>query len=256
MKSRSLFLLLLLIGACTLSPLVSTPAWGRETAGQNISSPPAGDEEGDILIIDLVRKNRYSRTFFHHQGKSPFYLDFNVIDLSHQAKLIRPGASGFSVLFLDAEPSLFTRACGTYTPVQGTYRDTYLPIIQEIAEKYGMDPLLIYRVIEVESGFNPNACSSANAMGLMQLIPETANSLNVKDPYDPYENIQAGVRYLKMQLDRFGSIELALAAYNAGPGAVENYGGVPPFKETLNYVKIIMERYYQGLPTLYTQERN
>jgi soluble lytic murein transglycosylase-like protein len=119
-------------------------------------------------------------------------------------------------------------------------------MISEIAEKYNLDPQLVKIVIEVESGFNPNACSPQNAMGLMQIIPETARSLNLENPYDPYENIKAGVRYLRLQLDRFGCIELALAAYNAGPGAVEKYGGIPPYEETQNYVRTIMERYYNG----------
>ena len=95
-------------------------------------------------------------------------------------------------------------------------------------------------LIKWESSWNPNSTSSVGAKGLTQLMPETARELGVSDPYDPAQNLRAGAKYLKAQLDRFNSVELALAAYNAGPGAVKRYGGVPPFAETQTYVKRIM----------------
>lgn len=117
------------------------------------------------------------------------------------------------------------------------------PVIEQEAKKHNLDPLLIKAIIRQESGFDPLALSPKGAGGLMQLMPETAAALGVSDIFNPWENIAAGVRYLRQQIDRFGSIALALAAYNAGPGAVEFYGGIPPFPETENYVTAILEAY-------------
>jgi hypothetical protein len=114
-------------------------------------------------------------------------------------------------------------------------------LIYEKAQKYGLPPKLLYELVRQESGFNPRAKSPAGAMGLTQLMPATAKSLGVTDPYDPEQNLDAGARYLRQQLDRFGRIDLALAAYNAGPGAVQKYGGIPPYKETQAYVQKILK---------------
>jgi soluble lytic murein transglycosylase-like protein len=117
-------------------------------------------------------------------------------------------------------------------------------IIKEASEKWGIEENFIKAVITQESGFNPSARSKVGAMGLMQLMPETAASLGVKDAMDPRENVMGGTRYLKGLLDRFnGDKKLALAAYNAGAGSVNKYGGIPPFPETQNYVQSIMAHY-------------
>ena len=119
------------------------------------------------------------------------------------------------------------------------------PIINRCAKKYDLDPWLIRGVIEVESAFRPYAQSGVGAGGLMQLMPGTAGYLGCRDRFDPEQNIEAGARYLRMMLDRFGKVELAIAAYNAGPGNVERYGGIPPFAETQRYV-VKVKRAWQG----------
>lgn len=117
-------------------------------------------------------------------------------------------------------------------------------IIFEVGEKQGVDPRFIHAVIWQESKYDTHARSHAGAQGLMQLIPATAKRFGCDDPDDPQQNITAGTRYLGWLLKRFsGNVELALAGYNAGEGAVDKYDGVPPYDETRNYVKIISERY-------------
>jgi soluble lytic murein transglycosylase-like protein len=120
--------------------------------------------------------------------------------------------------------------------------EAYDEIIDEAAEKYGMDPHLIHAVMQAESAFHPYAVSRAGAEGLMQLMPDLSDEMGVSNAFDPRENIMGGVRYLKRLLDYHnGNLDLALASYNAGPGNVERYGGVPPFRETRNYVKTIKQ---------------
>jgi soluble lytic murein transglycosylase-like protein len=118
-------------------------------------------------------------------------------------------------------------------------------VIGASARALGVDPALVEAIIASESGFDANATSRAGARGLMQLMPQTAASLGVADPYDAGQNVRAGTRYLRSLLDRFGNVELAVAAYNAGPAAVERYGGVPPYAETQSYVRIVMARYHE-----------
>jgi soluble lytic murein transglycosylase-like protein len=122
----------------------------------------------------------------------------------------------------------------------GSYDD----VISEAAKRNGLSTSLLKALIHVESYFNPRAVSKKGAMGLMQIMPENLPLLNIDDPFDPWENIMGGAAYLKAMLERFsGQLPLALAAYNAGPGAVEKYNDIPPYPETRRYVRKVM-RYF------------
>jgi hypothetical protein len=116
----------------------------------------------------------------------------------------------------------------------------YAEIIAAMAETHGVDAMLISALIQVESGNKATARSNKGAMGLMQLMPSTARLYKLRNPYDPKANIAAGVKHLKSLLDRFRTVDLALAAYNAGEGAVKKFNGIPPYRETRNYVSRIL----------------
>jgi len=126
----------------------------------------------------------------------------------------------------------------TRPPRSPSARERFEPLIREHAGRQGLRPELVRAVIQVESGFDPRALSPKGAMGLMQLMPDTAEELGVANPWDPAQNIRGGTTYLRRLLDHFGGDErLALAAYNAGPGAVARSGGTPPYRETRDYVR-------------------
>lgn len=121
----------------------------------------------------------------------------------------------------------------------------YEMLVNKYAKRYNLDPALVKAVIQAESSFHPDAVSRKGAMGLMQLMPQTAKALKVRDPFEPEENIRAGSRYLRYLFDRFGpDLPLVLAGYNAGPNAVKKYGRVPPYAETQTYVRKV-QRYHE-----------
>lgn len=158
-------------------------------------------------------------------------------------RLIRVG-SGRKVRTIPAAQSA-ARASGL-EGIQGLSTPTVEleDLVQEAGRRHDIDPELIRAVMRQESGFNPLAVSRKGAQGLMQLMPETAKRLGVQDVFDPAENVLAGAKLLRQLMDRYeGDIDLALAAYNAGEGAVERYGGLPPYRETVDYVDRITRNY-------------
>jgi soluble lytic murein transglycosylase-like protein len=125
-------------------------------------------------------------------------------------------------------------------------RDGVEKLVREAAERHNVDPALVRAVIETESNWNPSARSRKGAVGLMQLIPSTAQRFGANDAFNPKQNVEAGVRYLKTLLERYnGNLDLALAAYNAGEGAVDRAGGIPHYRETRNYVQRVQDAYFR-----------
>jgi soluble lytic murein transglycosylase-like protein len=153
------------------------------------------------------------------------------------------GANGTIVLSnrrVDSPTQVFhvPGAPGYRTTTEGSRNaQLFEELVREHSQRQSLRPELVRAVIQVESGFNPGATSPKGAMGLMQLMPQTARSLGVFNAYDPAENIRGGTTYLRQLIDKFGTEQLALAAYNAGPGAVDKYDGIPPYRETKDYVR-------------------
>ena len=169
------------------------------------------------------------------------------------------GASDFASALQAATSSDAASASTAGSELTGTAgagtsgESEYESLIDQAASRNGLDPAILHGLIEQESGFNASATSSAGAAGLTQLMPGTASSLGVANPLDPAESIEGGARYLGQLMGQFGgNAEDALAAYNAGPGAVQQYGGVPPYSETQSYVSKVLanaEAFRQSHPT-------
>lgn len=146
-------------------------------------------------------------------------------------------------------PSTYNPATAS-TPSRSANKNAFDHLIRSAAARYGIDPALVKAVMHTESAFNPNARSPVGAMGLMQLMPGTARDMGVNNAYDPIQNIEGGVKYLAWLKARTNNLDHIIAAYNAGFGNVKKYGGIPPFRETQNYVKSVKSRYF----TLYQKE--
>lgn len=141
------------------------------------------------------------------------------------------------------EPDPSRSSARRTNPAGSSVRAAVDELVERYAEKSSLEPKLVRAVIQAESAFKERARSSKGAMGLMQLMPATARSYGVSDAYDAEQNVRAGTQYLRSMIDTFGSVELGLAAYNAGPEAVRRFGGVPPYPETRNYIEKIMRLY-------------
>lgn len=153
---------------------------------------------------------------------------------------VRIGADGVPFIYNETSSQRSRRLAVRLLPVP----DARLArAIERYASDHRLSQRLVQAVVQVESGYNPRALSRKGAQGLMQLMPETARELAVADAFNPEENLRGGTLYLRRMLDRFGDLQLALAAYNAGPTAVERHGGVPPYTETLNYVRRVLALY-------------
>ncbi|MFP5287843.1 MAG: lytic transglycosylase domain-containing protein [Thermoanaerobaculia bacterium] len=161
---------------------------------------------------------------------------------------VRVNAEGRKVIYNEAPAQRARRYSNRLVDIP----DSSIQIsIDRHSADQSIDPKLVRAVIQVESGYNHRARSHKGAMGLMQLMPATASQLRVSDPYDPDENVRGGTQYLRHLIDRFpGRLDLAVAAYNAGPGAVERYNGIPPYRETRDYVKRVLALYEGGEPVL------
>jgi soluble lytic murein transglycosylase-like protein len=168
-------------------------------------------------------------------------------DLAAVARRISEISSGPAIdvaIFNSFVEATYTQSSDAGSPPAArTPRGEIERLVKLNAVDYGVDPALIEAIIERESGFDSNATSSAGARGLMQLMPQTAAGLGVTDSFNAAQNVAGGTRYLRSLLDRFANVELAVAAYNAGPDAVRRYAGVPPYAETRNYVRNVMASY-------------
>ncbi|MEN6644110.1 MAG: lytic transglycosylase domain-containing protein [Armatimonadia bacterium] len=177
-----------------------------------------------------------------------------VSEIQQKLKALQPSDVTAVTEAVPAAPGSFASAVAeaesAYRPTRARKTAFLSPtrfddLIRTTAAKYGVDPDLIHAVVQAESGYDPDCRSGAGAQGLMQLMPGTARSLGVSNAFDPSQNLDGGVRYLRQQIQRFGEIDLALAAYNAGPGAVQAHDGIPPYRETQAYVKRVMQNLWQ-----------
>ncbi|MFB2531057.1 lytic transglycosylase domain-containing protein [Paracoccus sp. p4-l81] len=191
-----------------------------------ISLPTMADAEG-LKLRGSSSKSR--ATAFSNQTR---LLDNRLAAQYNNSSRLRPGGAGQMNLLEQAAPVVAPN-------YSGRYRGVYLSHAQAAARRHGIPENIFLRLVQQESGWNPRARSHKGATGLAQLMPGTARKLGV-DPHDPQQNLEGGARYLRMMYNRFGDWRLALAAYNAGPEAVARHGGIPPYRETRNYVRVIL----------------
>ena len=156
-----------------------------------------------------------------------------------KADELPPVEPAMPILAVAAEASLLQSARAAHAPLDAR---PFAELIEAVSLRHGVDPELVHAVVQAESNYEPRAKSHVGARGLMQVMPDTAKDFGIKNLYDPANNLEAGVQYLKFLLERF-DLKRAIAAYNAGPTTVRKYRGVPPYEETRNYVKKVSETY-------------
>ena len=193
--------------------------------GAILALPVPGTAEAEGLRLSGSSSKSRAEQF----ARQTRLMDSRLAGQYQQSARLQPGANNKSVVTIELSPNI---------PAYRGKRSTYLPHAQAAARKAGIPENLVLRLVQQESGWNHGARSHKGAMGLAQLMPGTAAKLGV-NPRDPIQNLEGGARYLRMMYNQFGDWRLALAAYNAGPGAVAKYGGIPPYRETRNYVRII-----------------
>ncbi|MBW1726912.1 MAG: lytic transglycosylase domain-containing protein [Deltaproteobacteria bacterium] len=178
----------------------------------------------------------FSSVFVVYTFTAPVYADIYVyIDSGGVLHFTNAPTSSNYKIYIREKPS---------RSLNSGITDRYDDLITEASKKYGVSFSLLKALIKIESDFNPRAISTAGAKGLMQIMPKNIRALNIKDPFDPLENIMGGARYLKQLIKRFdGELPMALAAYNAGPNMVDRYKRIPPFEETENFVEKVMKYY-------------
>ena len=212
-----------------------------------------------LVALSLVPASRAEQVYRYVDERGVVHLSNVPADQRYRKYTLgRNGGTGRGILILARResarthiPGLSQRAAHALVPRREAAPRSmaaYDQLIARAARRHGLPPALVKAVVKAESNFQPHALSDKGAQGLMQLMPATAEDLGVDDPFRPEQNVAGGTRYLREMYDRFGDWEHALAAYNAGPGAVDRYGGIPPYAETQQYVERVLHYYrrYDG----------
>jgi soluble lytic murein transglycosylase-like protein len=201
----------------------------------NVPTKPTNKVTPQALTALKKQLQQTKRRFYMSVSTPSVYKSFAYVPTRYPSSYVSSYQSSMKPIYLGPNPN----------------EKAYEPYINDIAREHGVDPRLVKAVIRAESAFNQSAVSPKGAMGLMQLMPGTAMDMGVQDPYHPIQNLRGGIGYLKEMLRLFNNdLILALAAYNAGPNAVKQYGGVPPYEETRQYIQRVLQYYshYKTMP--------